>query len=177
MSLRRQKSPVETIVVASWQTWWAWPTRRSLRLRFRTWSGVIIFWVSRQLLSVGWVDLSSVFGGYLYVVRRWKFRTVRVVWRLWLRRRAHVGIRIVAGRTLDPILYVWEAPCVLYAMTVTGNFGIMHRPCFSGYPFQGMYLLNTSLFHMHERQVNNNTGLTCHLVVARVWSQVNPVLS
>lgn len=23
-------------------------------------------------------------------------------------------------------------------MTVTGNFGIMHRPCFSGYPFQGM---------------------------------------
>lgn len=22
-------------------------------------------------------------------------------------------------------------------MTVTSNFGIMHRPCFSGYPFQG----------------------------------------
>lgn len=24
-------------------------------------------------------------------------------------------------------------------MTVTGNFGIMHRPCFSGYPFQGRF--------------------------------------
>ncbi|KAK9745061.1 Paired box domain [Popillia japonica] len=27
-------------------------------------------------------------------------------------------------------------------MTVTGNFGIMHRPCFSGYPFQGQGRVN-----------------------------------
>ncbi|XP_044762898.1 protein gooseberry-like isoform X2 [Coccinella septempunctata] len=27
-------------------------------------------------------------------------------------------------------------------MTVTGNFGLMHRPCFSGYPFQGQGRVN-----------------------------------